>query len=91
MEFNRLMIFGNNILTVEIERLRADNAAQRLLITELVDRIAFNRQPERLVRAVEPTDTSKPSKMVEGMGDPVSRAERAALEESHRLAGVTDA
>jgi hypothetical protein len=76
------MILSTRILTDEIRDLRAENANLRRVNMELIDKFIFNRQPERIV---ERAAISKPSAAVpvaDGMGDPVSAAERKAWLES---------
>jgi hypothetical protein len=73
------MILGNKILTDEITSLRKENARLQLAFIELVDRFVHNRAPERLARPETKTQTES---VPDGMGDPVSVAERRAWEES---------
>ena len=74
------MIFGNKLLIDEIARLREENARKDKIVVELIDKFVHNRQPERLV--VKDKVVPQLTEQDEGMGDPVSRAERDAWESS---------
>lgn len=77
------MIFvTNKILVDEILRLREDNAALKTTIFELIDKFVHNRSPERLVKREMPSVVPTSSDAAEGMGDPLSVAERDAWEKS---------
>ena len=70
--FAGLAFFGYWALSEETRRLREQNS-------ELIDKFMFNKQPDRIVKARFNTDMPATSlKTVEGMGDPVSVAERLA-------------
>lgn len=74
------MIFSNKLLTDEIASLREENRRLRDSHFELIDKFVHNRVPERLAKSF----VQQPLQSIasEGMGDPVSIAERQAYKES---------